>query len=303
MLDENEQVIDGDKGIYIRAGRHANTYKNKSYLVFNKDTEQEYYKMSCNKNNDKYTIIDKEDYIFLINIQPFRPVVNLHQNGYAFLKLPSGEKLFLHSIIIKNMYRNNDENDDEKIIDDEKYCIEHINNNILDNRRKNLRWAIKKIKNKKKNKRNRKKNAIKLPPQITQDMIPKYVYYCKECYNKEKKLYREFFRIEKHPNMTKKCISGSKSRKISINDKLQQIIYILQKLDNDTYDENKVLLPKYYSIRNFRDAQHITYDRKLNGERLTLKMKMKFNKTLEQELERFNEKLFKKYPELENQQV
>ena len=46
-------------------------------------------------------------------------------------------------------------------------------------------------------KRNRKSNAIKLPDGITENMIPKYVVYYKECYNKEKKLYREFFKIEK----------------------------------------------------------------------------------------------------------
>ncbi len=42
-------------------------------------------------------------------------------------------------------------------------------------------------------KRCRKSNAIKLPEAIKESMIPKYVVYYKECYNREKKLYREFF--------------------------------------------------------------------------------------------------------------
>jgi hypothetical protein len=50
-------------------------------------------------------------------------------------------------------------------------------------------------------------------------MMRKYVVYYKECYNKEKELYREFFKIEKHPKLDKPWIS-SKSNKISLMDKL-----------------------------------------------------------------------------------
>ena len=48
-------------------------------------------------------------------------------------------------------------------------------------------------------KRSRKSTAVKLPQEINESMIPKYVVYYKECYNKEKMLFREFFKIEKHP--------------------------------------------------------------------------------------------------------
>ena len=37
-------------------------------------------------------------------------------------------------------------------------------------------------------KRERKYNAIKLPEDLNQHMLPKYVGYYKECYNVEKKL-------------------------------------------------------------------------------------------------------------------
>ena len=53
------------------------------------------------------------------------------------------------------------------------------------------------------------------------DMMKKYIVYYKECYNKEKNLYREFFKIEKHPKLEKPWI-GSKSNKISIMDKLTE---------------------------------------------------------------------------------
>jgi len=71
-------------------------------------------------------------------------------------------------------------------------------------------------------KRVRKSNAVKLPPEISESMIPKYVVYYKECYNREKMLFREFFKIEKHPNIkTKKVYTSSKSNKINILDKLE----------------------------------------------------------------------------------
>ena len=71
-------------------------------------------------------------------------------------------------------------------------------------------------------KRCRKSNAIKLPEDINESMIPKYVVYYKECYNREKKLFREFFKIERHPN-SKKIITSSKSNKVSILEKLEEI--------------------------------------------------------------------------------
>jgi hypothetical protein len=47
-------------------------------------------------------------------------------------------------------------------------------------------------------KRAQKHNAHPLPKGLTQEMLPKYVVYYHECYNKERQLFREFFKIEKH---------------------------------------------------------------------------------------------------------
>ena len=41
-------------------------------------------------------------------------------------------------------------------------------------------------------KRARKHNARPLPEGLTQEMLPKYVVYYHECYNKERQLFREF---------------------------------------------------------------------------------------------------------------
>ena len=63
-------------------------------------------------------------------------------------------------------------------------------------------------------------------------------------------------------------------------------------------EEPKKEVPQYYSIQKFRNAPHLTYDRRVADKRFGLRMKMKENKTIQEELERFNGKLYKKYPEL-----
>ena len=185
MFSQNENVIEKDDGVYIRAGKFAGTYKNFCYLIENTETKEKYYKMTCNPDNTKCTILSIEDMELIKNYKPYRPVFSLHSNGYSFGKEPDTKKqIYLHSFVIKNMNPN-----DERI-NDKKYSIDHINRIRLDNRRVNLRWATQSIQNSNQNKRNRKKTAKPLPEEITQDMIPKYVYYCKECYNKEKQLFR-----------------------------------------------------------------------------------------------------------------
>ena len=73
-------------------------------------------------------------------------------------------------------------------------------------------------------KRERKHNAIKLPENIEQSDIPIYVNYYKECYDQKNKCYREYFKIEKHPhNIDNKLYVSSKSNKINILDKLEEI--------------------------------------------------------------------------------
>ena len=290
MFSQNENVIEKDDGVYIRAGKFAGTYKNFCYLIENTETKEKYYKMTCNPDNTKCTILSIEDMELIKNYKPYRPVFSLHSNGYSFGKEPDTKKqIYLHSFVIKNMNPN-----DERI-NNKKYSIDHINRIRLDNRRVNLRWATQSIQNSNQNKRNRKKTEKPLPEEITQDMIPKYVYYCKECYNKEKQLFREFFRIEKHPKQ-KKTISSSKSSKLTILEKLEKIKEKLYNLDNNIVVKRE--LPPYYTIQNFRNAPHLTFDRRIHNKRYNLKMKMKENKSLTEELERFNEKLKKKYPNL-----
>tara|TARA_Y100000741_G_C18251305_1_gene557401 strand:+ start:775 stop:1341 length:567 start_codon:yes stop_codon:yes gene_type:complete len=120
-----------------------------------------------------------------------------------------GKCLYLHDLIMRRIEDKPGEN----------YSVDHINQDKLDNRRENLRWATQSEQNSNRHKLSRKHNARPLPEGITHDMLEKYVVYYKECYNKEKDLWREFFKVEKHPNLEKTWIS-SKSNKVSILDKL-----------------------------------------------------------------------------------
>ena len=119
-------------------------------------------------------------------------------------------------------------------------------------------------------KRTRKHNAIKLPSTLADLYIPKYINYYNECYNIEKKLYREYFKIEKHPHQVgNKTYISSKSNKISIIEKLNQITKILGELDandaNDANISNIIKLPKYISIKNHELTSskfYLVYDKK-----------------------------------------
>jgi hypothetical protein len=169
-------------------------------------------------------------------------------------------------------------------------------------------------------KRERKYNAVKLPCELKQEEIPKYVSYYKECYNVQKKLYREFFKIEKHPKMIKnKVYVSSKSNKINILEKLEEIKKILKKLNEsgeneennknnnekkelneqeNTEENNKTILPKYISLKpHEKDSNkyYLIYDKKTNEYRNTYKCICNKSIDLKINLDKFIEKLDEKF--------
>ena len=178
-------------------------------------------------------------------------------------------------------------------------------------------------------KRVRKCNAIELPVDISENMIPKYVVYYKECYNKEKMLFREFFKIEKHPKLInyKRHLTSSKSKKITIVEKLEQIKIILKKIENDELfklkdgekteengekiEENdeliklkdgenfkEIILPKYISLKNHekdKKKYYLIYDEKTNKYRNTYKLLYDKNIEFSQNLKDFLEKVREKF--------
>lgn len=112
--------------------------------------------------------------------------------------------------------------------------VDHINKIKLDNRSCNLRIVTREEQEQNTTgiqegtKRGRKENARPLPEGITHDMMPKYVYYCEN-----KKDNQQYFRIEGHPALTTKCENTTKSKKVSILDKLKEAIEKIKRLDNE----------------------------------------------------------------------
>ena len=81
-------------------------------------------------------------------------------------------------------------------------------------------------------KRARKCTAKSLPPGLTHNMMKKYVVYYHEFLNPEKTRTREFFKIEKHPKL-KKIWIGTKSNKVSLQDKLKQVNKVVEDLEEE----------------------------------------------------------------------
>lgn len=209
--------------------------------------------------------------------------------GYVRSTL-NGKCVYLH-ILLKERYENKP---------GDEYTVDHINQIKLDNRNTNLRWATPSEQNANRDKMNRKYNAQDLPDGITQDMMPKYVYYTTKTDNGK---VRQLFRIKKHPNQVEKCISTTSSEKISILDKLKEAKEIVLKLDAGTYYEEKEeekinKFPKGISARYDRGVYKLYFEKKINGKTRTVAHTIKnINKDPFIELPVFLEVLKTKVPE------
>ena len=269
-------------------GKDARHIKNPYWIV--KENDKINYLMFCEPND--ICILDKLSYEKIIQ---YEKEFN-NNNKLTFYKyhkskyICCSDNLYIHQIIT-GCYGNGKGTSN--------ISVDHIDQNPLNNRYDNLRIATRKEQEqnskgiKYNTKRERKHNARNLPEGITQDMLKKYVVYYKECYNKEKNLWREFFKVEKHPKLDKHLI-GSKSEKILIKDKLNEANKIVEDLDNDTYEKKEKELPSYYNFN--KTKTHLIYDRKLSdGKRENLKMKLPENYILDEELLIIQSKVKDKY--------
>ena len=94
-------------------------------------------------------------------------------------------------------------------------------------------------------KRNRKHSAQSLPQGLEHHMMKKYVVYYREWIDRSHTKEREYFKIEKHPELPKSWTS-SKSGKVKLSDKLAEANKIVDDLEKKRKEklENETTLNK-----------------------------------------------------------
>lgn len=287
-FDSEIESIKHVKGHVKKLGVKANKEVNDYYELTNKDNKKYYFY----KLKEKMLILDDKSFNKIKRFEEDKETKitwHLCNNGYVGSKV-NNDFYYLHQIVM-NYYGNGKGT--------KNGSVDHINRDKLNNCHDNLRITTDEIQQKNKigcldgTKRKRQSNAIELPDGIEQKMIPKYCIYRKECYNVEKKLYREYF-VYKHPDMEKR-ISSSKSSKVSIKEKLNEIKLIeknyLEK--NIVIKEKEFNLPNYVSFKN----NIFVYDEKTSENRYNLKYKVNNELDFESNLKQLEVRLNMKYSE------
>jgi hypothetical protein len=219
ILPNYINIITSYSGHKVSMGKTAGTIYNPYYKVYDVNDKEKhtFFAMKCSDDTIFYFSEKSKDYI--VGKTWFKM-----SNGYISTMIKkdnSKSGIYLHQLIAKTELGKCKEGE----------SVDHINRNKLDNRIENLRWASQSLQNSNTDKRNRKHNAKPLPDGLKQTDIPKYVVYYHEILNKETGRFREFFKIEKHPKLEKPWI-GTKSKEISIQDKLKLTIDKLKELDD-----------------------------------------------------------------------
>lgn len=229
IVASSYEIIDYNLGHYSENGKDAYVIKNPIWKI--KENDKEVWLMYCEK--DTICRVCPKSYSKIIEYEEQK---NDRQkltwfkgsNGYIQSHVSNCNLLYIHQIIM-NCFGNGKGT--------KNVSVDHIDRDPLNNTLENLRVATREEQEQNTKgimgatKRARKSSAIELPEGITQEMMPKYVYYLKEYRNPEKTRVREFFRVEKHPNLDKKCWSTSKASNVSIHDKLKEAINKIKELD------------------------------------------------------------------------
>ena len=200
---------------------NAGEIKNHHWLVCDNDTNEEYIVIECHDNN--YTKVSTSFLPKLFNIDGKKLTWYKLKNGYYGTHVNKTVR-YLHAHVMDH-YGNGTKKGAKS--------VDHINQQMDDNRNENLRLLSQSEQNKNTGKRARKKNAQPLPEELNGIELPKFVNYnCEKRTTKHGVSYRDFFRIEKHPKL-KKVWSSSKSIKIDIIEKLEQTKKRLAELENE----------------------------------------------------------------------
>ena len=289
IISQKYEIIEYINGHYLNIGQDANMMKNPIWKI--NENGKEYLLMYCEKDticklcSESYKkILDYENN----NNNGKKITWYKHQNGYILCSI----NIYIHQIIT-GCYGNGKGT--------KNISVDHIDRNPLNNIYENLRISTRKEQEENSKgimdgtKRARKTSAKPLPSGISQDMMKKYVVYYHEWLNIDKTKSREYFKVEKHPKLDKIYI-GTKSNKISIQEKLNQINKIVDDLENNIYPEqNKPMLPKYISLVNVREKPHLIFEKRTNEKRLNIKMILPEEYDLQEQLLILNDKIKEKY--------
>lgn len=287
FVKEQYDIINYIPGHYNTIGRDSYIMKNPLWRI--RENDNEYLLMYC--ENDTLVKLDNISYQKILDFEIEKNdnkklIFYKTSNGY----ISSNLKIYMHQIIT-NCYGNGQGT--------ATISVDHIDRDPFNNCYNNLRIAT--MEEQRLNttgtsdddtRRRRKYNAQDLPEGITEDMIKKYVNYYKEKLSDTK--YREFFKVE-HPLLEKPWI-GTKKENVSIIDKLNAANKVALDLRNGILPVKKESkLPKYITLTNFRNKEHLCFDRRYENKRLNFKMVLSTDSNLEDQLEIFIEKVKEKY--------
>jgi len=292
-IAQNHEVIGYINGHHASVGHDANIMKNPIWQI--KEGDKELLLMYCEKNT-----------VCKLCPMSYQKVIDFEQSanngkkitwykesgGYIQGHTQDRKGFYIHQIIM-DCYGNGKGT--------KNISVDHIDRNPLNNSRENLRVATRKEQEQNSKgiapdtKRERKHSAQCLPDGITQEIMKKYVCYYKDYADKEKKILREYFRVEKHPKLTT-IWSSTKSCKVSILDKLAQANKVVDDLECDLYPEKSAQpLPKYVSIIVMRNKPHMVFEKRSEDKRLNLKMVLPEDYDLHEQLDVLNDKIKAKY--------
>ena len=224
-IENTYNIIEFNKGHIKYIGKDSGIYKNPFWKVTN-NNNIELILMYCETNT--LIILCPISYQKILNYETENNIkITWFKglNGY----IVGNNKLYIHQIIT-GCYGNGKGT--------KNISIDHIDQNPLNNCYDNLQVATREEQKqnskgiKDGTKRARKTSAKPLPEGITQDMLKKYVVFYEDYADKEKKRLRQYFKIEKHPKLTKPWI-GSKSNKLTIQQKLNEANKIIEDLENN----------------------------------------------------------------------
>lgn len=274
-------------------GRTAGSIKNPMYKVL--DNEQELYIMGI--DDDMLCILCEESYKKILNYEKEKndgyKLTFSKLNNYICCSTVNEGRLYIHQIIM-NYYRNGRGTMNTS--------VDHIDRNPLNNTMANLRLANRETQQQNTigqlpgTKRKRNNHAQNLPEGLTQEMIPKYVTYMTNIYNKEKNLSREFFRIENHPKL--KSYDGCKSGKKTIFEKLEEIKKIIEQLDNDILPKSQKELsglPQYVRYLEKDEKRWLIYEKRTRDVRQNMKLLLPQEYNLEEQIRILLDKIQEKY--------